>query len=43
MPQLDEGGHGRLGAAWHRVAYAWDGFLDFILRDNILEVAIGLM
>jgi hypothetical protein len=21
----------------------WDGFLDFALRDNVLEVAVGLM
>lgn len=26
-----------------RFKEAWDGFWDFALRDNVLEVAIGLM
>lgn len=26
-----------------RVSRAWDGFSDFALRDNVLEVAVGLM
>lgn len=26
-----------------RVRHAWDGFVDFAMRDNVLEVAIGLM
>jgi len=27
----------------HRVRSAWTGFLEFALRDNVLEVAVGLM
>lgn len=26
-----------------RVKHAWAGFTDFALRDNVLEVATGLM
>jgi len=26
-----------------KVKNAWAGFVDFALRDNVLEVAIGLM
>lgn len=26
-----------------RVSSAWEGFTGFILRDNVLEVALGLM
>ena len=27
----------------NRVSSFWDGFVDFALRDNVLEVAVGLM
>jgi len=26
-----------------RVTRFWDGFCDFAVRDNVLEVAVGLM
>jgi hypothetical protein len=26
-----------------RVSRAWTGFIDFAARDNVLEVALGLM
>jgi len=26
-----------------KVRTAWNGFMDFALRDNVLEVAVGLM
>lgn len=46
MPQLDEQSE-RLLRAGHRaessVKRFWDGFCDFALQDNILEVAVGLM
>lgn len=29
--------------ATDRLRHAWDGFVDFAMRDNVLEVAIGLM
>lgn len=29
--------------ATNRLKNAWDGFVDFAMRDNVLEVAIGLM
>ncbi|EEA23277.1 hypothetical protein TMatcc_002134 [Talaromyces marneffei ATCC 18224] len=29
--------------ATDRIRHAWDGFIDFAMRDNVLEVAIGLM
>ena len=46
MPRLDESGEALLHAgedAGKRVRKAWDGFVDFALRDNVLEVAVGLM
>jgi large conductance mechanosensitive channel len=29
--------------ATDRLRHAWGGFVDFAMRDNVLEVAIGLM
>jgi large conductance mechanosensitive channel len=29
--------------ATDRVRHAWEGFVDFAMRENVLEVAIGLM
>jgi large conductance mechanosensitive channel len=29
--------------AKERVYRAWEGFVDFAARDNVLEVALGLM
>lgn len=46
MPRLDDSGEALLRAeqgARRRVRQAWDGFCDFALRDNVLEVAVGLM
>ena len=46
MPRLDESRQTLLDAeegAKARVRRFWDGFTDFALRDNVLEVAVGLM
>lgn len=46
MPRLDDSSTALLHAgenAGKRVRRAWDGFCDFALRDNVLEVAVGLM
>ena len=46
MPRLDDTREALLGAsenAQKRVHRAWEGFQDFALRDNVLEVAVGLM
>jgi sugar phosphate isomerase/epimerase len=49
MPQLqdtfDFDGDGNLDFDDFRSAArkTWDGFLDFCFRDNVLEVAVGLM
>ena len=46
MPRLDESNEALLNAGQNaktRVSRAWDGFSDFALRDNVLEVAVGLM
>ena len=46
MPQLDESGEALLNAgrgAHKRAKDAWEGFSDFALRDNVLEIAVGLM
>jgi hypothetical protein len=29
--------------AQEQVRHAWDGFINFAARDNVLEVALGLM
>ena len=29
--------------AQEQVRHAWDGFVNFAARDNVLEVALGLM
>jgi large conductance mechanosensitive channel len=29
--------------AQEQVKHAWDGFMNFAARDNVLEVALGLM
>lgn len=46
MPQLNDHtiaflrlGHG----ARTQLRHAWDGFINFAARDNVLEVALGLM
>lgn len=47
MPRLDENTQEYLRDAEHGVrrgtARAWDSFSNFALRDNVLEVAVGLM
>ncbi|KAJ9604377.1 hypothetical protein H2200_011211 [Cladophialophora chaetospira] len=46
MPQLDETRQSLLHAEEEtevRVRRFWDGFTDFALRDNILEIAVGLI
>lgn len=46
MPRLVDDGEALLQAgheAGRRVKRTWDGFVDFALRDNVLEVAVGLM
>lgn len=46
MPRLDDGGESFLHAgsdASKRVKRVWDDFTDFLLSDNVLEVAVGLM
>ncbi|MCJ1253721.1 hypothetical protein MMC24_001533 [Lignoscripta atroalba] len=46
MPQLDDSGEALRQAgrdAHQRARRAWDGFSDFALRDNVLEVAVGLI
>lgn len=30
-------------SAGQRVRHAWEGFVNFAARDNVLEVALGLM
>ena len=46
MPRLDDTQESLLHAeeqAEVRVRRFWDGFTDFALQDNILQVAVGLM
>jgi large conductance mechanosensitive channel len=47
MPRLDENTEQTLRDAEQgikrRTAGAWDSFNNFALRDNVLEVAVGLM
>jgi large conductance mechanosensitive channel len=47
MPRLDETTHEYLSDAERgvrqRTSSAWDSFSNFALRDNVLEVAVGLM
>ncbi|KAI4676113.1 hypothetical protein J4E90_004965 [Alternaria incomplexa] len=47
MPRLDENTHQTLRDAEQgirrRTASAWDSFSNFALRDNVLEVAVGLI
>jgi large conductance mechanosensitive channel len=46
MPALDDTGEALLRAeqdAQKTVKSLWEGFQDFALRDNVLEVATGLM
>jgi hypothetical protein len=47
MPRLDETTQDFLHDAERRMrqstSYAWDSFSNFALRDNVLEVAVGLM
>lgn len=50
MPRLDDSNSPFLRSAGEmgedvreRVSGFWDGFADFALRDNVLEVAVGLM
>ena len=46
MPRLDDSREALLHAGQgiqKRAKRAWDGFSDFALRDNVLEVAVGLM
>jgi large conductance mechanosensitive channel len=47
MPQLDDNTQQYLRDAEqgvrNRTAHFWDSFTNFALRDNVLEVAVGLM
>ena len=46
MPRLTDQGVAiiRAGAeARDQIRQAWDGFINFAARDNVLEVALGLM
>ena len=47
MPQLDEHTEQYFRDAEagvrRRTSWAWDSFTNFALRDNVLEVAVGLM
>ena len=46
MPQLDESSDRLLHAGKSvrsRASRFWDGFSEFALQDNVLEVAVGLM
>lgn len=43
MPRLPDQEDNVVTRARDRFKEAWDGFWDFTLRDNVLEVAIGLM
>jgi hypothetical protein len=47
MPRLDENTQEYLQDAERGVrrhtSWAWDSFSNFALRDNVLEVAVGLM
>jgi hypothetical protein len=46
MPDL-EGSREALLHAGHetrrRATHAWNNFLDFLIQDNVLEIAVGLM
>ena len=39
----DEATSERLQSTRNRIASAWDSFIDFAFRDNVLEVAVGLI
>ena len=47
MPRLDDNTQRYLQDAEqgvrHHTSRAWDSFTNFALRDNVLEVAVGLM
>lgn len=46
MPRLDDTNEHLLSAgrkAQTTVSRFWDGFSDFVLQDNVLEVAVGLI
>lgn len=47
MPRLNEYGQEEsatlLEESTERVRRVWDGFIDFALQGNILEIAFGLM
>lgn len=46
MPQLDESSEHLLNTGQKvqkRASSAWNGFSNFALQDNVLEVAVGLM
>jgi len=47
MPRLDDSTQQYLSDAENgvrsRASSAWDSFTNFALRDNVLEVAVGLM
>ena len=32
-----------LGSAELKFRHFWDGFVDFVVQDNVLQVAIGLV
>ncbi|CRG83023.1 Large-conductance mechanosensitive channel [Talaromyces islandicus] len=46
MRGLDESGESLVLLSYNaggRIRHAWQGFVDFAMRENVLEVAIGLM
>ena len=46
MPQLDDANERLMGTgrkAQTTVRRFWDGFSDFLLQDNVLEVTVGLI
>lgn len=46
MPRLEDAEQSLLSSGSNlkqRTQNAWDSFSDFALRDNVLEVAVGLM
>lgn len=43
MPRLDDSTEALLESGERRAKRVWEDFTEFALRDNVLEVAVGLM
>ncbi|MCJ1350677.1 MAG: hypothetical protein MMC33_000658 [Icmadophila ericetorum] len=43
MPRLDDSTEHLLESGQHRAKRVWEDFTEFALRDNVLEVAVGLI